>query len=336
MSNDATRHLHVVTGDEAELLEKRARARARFLRRYRPGESRRAMRSALDRLAGNFSGGALCGSTFPWEALCDSDLAEEVWEATAHGRSAKTDEPYSTATAKRDAVALRMMLRCCWAEGLLSYEQYVLASSFKAGTRVWAPPPGRTLTDDEVGRLISYDPPHACPVLCARDRALILTMAATGARRSEVSHMLTKNVDLEEMKIYLEVTKNGKPRDAWLHPSTAISLRLWLAFRGNAEGPLFVALSRTARPLLDRRLSDHQIWKILRKRSQDCGIGVVTPHDMRRFVVSRLLEGGKDLAMVSRIVGHSDPAVTQLYDRRGAQAMRDAIADLPLSRASAM
>lgn len=331
MSRDGVRHLHAVSVDEAVLLEKRARAWARFLRRYETGDSRRTMQSALDRLARNFSRGALTGSTFPWEVLCDQDLAEEVWEATAKGRSSKTKKAYSAVTARRDASALRVMLNCCWNEGLLTYEQFKLATSFKVPKGEWTPPPGRTLTDAEIAHLVSYDPPGASEVLRTRDRALILTLASTGARRAEVSHMVMKNVHLSEGRIYLETTKNGDPRDAWLHPAAATSLRHWLEFRGGLDGPLFVALSRTGRPLLDRRLSEHQMWKVLRKRSEDCGIGVVTPHDMRRFVVTRLLEAGEDLMIVSKVVGHSDPAVTKLYDRRSGKECRAAVGTLPLS-----
>lgn len=330
MTKDGVRHLHAVTVDEAVLLEKRARAWARFLRWYEPGESRRTKQSALNRLATNFSGGALSGSTFPWEVLCDQDLAEEVWQATANGRSAKTKKAFSAVTARRDASALRVMLQCCWNEGLLTYEQVKLATSFKIPKGEWTPPPGRTLTDAEIARLVSYDPPGASEVLSTRDRTLVLTLAATGARRAEVSHMLMRNVHLPEGRIYLETTKNGEPRDAWLHPATVASLRHWLDFRGDLDGPLFVALSRTGRPLLDRRLSEHQMWKVLRKRSEDCGIGAVTPHDMRRFVVTRLLEAGEDLMIVSKVVGHSDPAVTKLYDRRSGKECRAAVRTLPL------
>jgi site-specific recombinase XerD len=51
---------------------------------------------------------------------------------------------------------------------------------------------------------------------------------------------------------------------------------------------------------------------------------------MRRFVVTRLLEGGHDLFVVSRLVGHSDPAITALYDRRPIDVLRAAAATLPL------
>lgn len=322
MSRANVRHLHAVSTDEAVLLEKRARAWARFLRRYDTADSRRTMQGALDRLARTFSSGQFTGSTFPWELLCDDDLAHEVWQATG--------QAFAHATARRDASALRVMLHCCWKEGLLTYEQVQLATSFRVTKREWTPPPGRTLNDEEIAALISYDAPGAPRTLRLRDRALIFTLASTGARRREVSHLQLQNVDLGARAIHLEVTKNGQPRDAYLHPAAAQGLRHWLDVRGEQPGPLLVALSRTGRPLPDRKLSEHQMWKVLRQRSQACGVGVVTPHDLRRFVVTRLLEEGHDLLLVSRLVGHANPSVTKLYDRRPIDACRAAVATLPL------
>lgn len=320
----AATRLHLVTNDEALLLERRARARARFIRRYSPGEARRTMLGALDRLALTFSGGQLVGASFPWEALCDDDLARGVWSVTA--------SQYSPATAQRDASALRMMLHACWMEELLSFDEYQRATSFEVKRKAWTPPPGRTLTDDEVAALIEYDEPGSPHSKRVRDRALIYLLASTGARRTEVSHVSVSNISLANREVRLEVTKNGLARNAWLHPAAVSGLHHWFDVRGDASGPALLALSRTGRPLPDRRLSPHQMWKVLRKRSVDCGIGVVTPHDMRRFVVTRLLEEGHDLLLVSRLVGHSDPAVTKLYDRRPDEACRLAVATLPLPR----
>jgi len=182
---------------------------------------------------------------------------------------------------------------------------------------------------------ISYDPPGASEALRVRDRALVLTMASTGARRKEISNLLLDNVDFADRCIHLKVTKNGDPRDAYLHPAAVTGLEMWMDVRGRRSGPLLVALSRTGRPLLDRKLSEHQMWKVLKRRSEECGIGTVTPHDMRRFVVTRLLEGGHDLFVVSRLVGHSDPSVTALYDRRPVEVLRAATATLPLGTKSA-
>lgn len=318
----ASTALHLVTDEEAALLASRSRARARFARRYRTAEARRTMLGALDRLAAAFSDGQLDGARFPWEVLCDDDLAEEVWRATA--------DRYASATAQRDASALRMILEASWKEGLLTYDQYKSATSFHVARGEWAPPPGRTLTDAQLVRLIEYDPPGRRPSLRLRDRALVYLLASTGARRNELAHVQTSHLDLHGAEVRLEVTKNGMPRTAWLHPASVSGLRAWLDVRGQAPGPVLLALSRTGRPLPGRRLSPHQMWKVLRRRSLEAGIGPVTPHDMRRFLVTRLLEEGHDLLLVSRLVGHSDPAITALYDRRPAEACRAAVATLPL------
>lgn len=314
--------LHIVTDTEADLLARRHQAWERFLTRYPPGESRRAMKGALDRVASTFSGGIYSGATFPWDTLVDDDLAREVWQPTA--------DHYASATARRDASAIRMILQAYWKEGLLSHDQYKLATSFQVGKLDWTPAPGRSLTDDEVARLIEYDRPGAAQSLKLRDRALMYLMASTGARRSELHHVGPGHVDLSRNEVRLDVTKNRVPRLAWLHPAATEGLEAWFDVRGALPGGALLALSRTGRPLAGRPLSAHQMWKILTARSEAAGLGRVTPHDMRRFVVTRLLEEGHDLLLVSRLVGHSDPSITALYDKRPAEACRLAVSTLPL------
>jgi len=59
-------------------------------------------------------------------------------------------------------------------------------------------------------------------------------------------------------------------------------------------------------------------------------VGHLTPHDMRRYLVSTQLDQGVDLALVARIVGHSNSAITATYDRRSDSRCRDAVASLNL------
>lgn len=322
MSEVKASHLRVVTDAEASLLELRSRARARFISQYPKQESRRTMLGALDRIAATFSDDQTKGRDFPWELLIDDDLAKQVWSSVL--------KKYEPATAKRDASALKVMLQCCWRVGLLSHEQYVSASSFASTVVSDGELKGRTLEEEEIARLINYLDPTAHQALQARDAAVILLMASTGARRNEIAHIDLKDLDLEGSRVRLIVTKNGHPRDAWLHTSTVAALEMWLAVRGDKPGSLLVPLSRTCRPLIDRRLSAHQIWKIVGRRAQACGVGHLTPHDMRRYLVSTLLDQGVDLTLVSRIVGHKDPATTAKYDRRPAERCREAVANLRL------
>jgi integrase len=322
MSTARSSHLRVVTDEEASIIRLRVKARERFIAQYPKPESRRTMLGALDRIAKTFSEGERSGRNFEWDSLIDEDFASEVWQSVKL--------LYEPATARRDASALKEMLKCCRKVGLIDSEQYASAVSFTSKVEGSLLKPGRTLTESEISQLMKFHKEGINPNLQARDDALLLVLASTGARRNEVSFMDLAHVDLEANKIRLVVTKNGHPRDAWLHQSTVQALEHWISVRGDEPGPLFVALSRTCRPLPDRRLSTHQIWKVLGRRAVESGVGPLTPHDMRRYLVSTLLDQGIDLALVSRIVGHSNPATTAKYDRRPDERCRDAVARLPL------
>lgn len=320
--------LHAVTAKEAKQLRKlaarRADALARFRARYRHNpESSRAMLGALHRLAVRFSGGTLDERTFPWELLVDRDLVQAMWSTVA--------DDYSAATATRDASALRVMLQCCERAKILTYEQYRDAVDFEAKGGTHRPPPGTYLTTQQLGAVV-----HACEngagnlVTGIRDAALITFMAGSGLRRMEVENVQLSDLNLAELRMWLGRTKGGRPRDAWLHPAAARSLERWLQVRGDEPGPLFVPLSRTGRPLHGRGpLSNHQIWKIVRTRGAQAGIPGLTPHDMRRFLISHLLPT-TDITLVARIVGHARISTTAKYDRRPQEQLRRAVATIDL------
>jgi len=317
------RHLHTVDDAEARLLQGRAAALRRFQQHYPKPESRRTILNALNRIARTHSEGECDIHTFPWELLGDDLFTELAWRSVA--------DRYSPATAIRDAMALRVMLTCCQAAGLITASERAIAAGFSTKHVRIDSRPGRMLTSEEITRLVTYRPPTASDTLQARDAALVLTLASTGARRNELTHVTLADLTLATLQVNLRITKNGHPRHAWLHPTAATALQAWLHTRTDAAGPLITPLSRTGRPLLNRPLSGHQIWKILNRRGHQSGVGPVTPHDMRRFLASTLLDNGIDLLLTARILGHRSPTMTERYDRRPQDRMRAAIATLPLT-----
>lgn len=285
--------------------------------------TRTTMTSALRRLARTFSNGRRDEQTFPWELLYDvADVLRMRNSALA---------VYQRTTVSRDESALRTMLRCCWKVGLLDHDQYQRAIDLPRLPKADAAPAGRLLSPDELGLLLADCRRDPNPVKGLRDAAALVTGASTGVRREELVTLGTRALALPERLIHLSGadTKGGNPRLAFLHSTAARVLGEWLEVRG-PHPYVFPPVSRSGRVLADRHLGSHQLWKILKARSQSAGLAEpVTTHDLRRYTISHLLDT-QDLVMVSRVVGHQSPATTARYDRRDQERCRQAVETLPL------
>jgi integrase len=98
----------------------------------------------------------------------------------------------------------------------------------------------------------------------------------------------------------------------------------WLTVRGDNPGALFVPVRRHGERA-GMQLSTQAIYNILRKRAEQAGVQAVSPHDLRRTLITHLLARGVDLVTVSRIAGHASVTTTAHYDRRGEEAKHEAI-----------
>ena len=74
-----------------------------------------------------------------------------------------------------------------------------------------------------------------------------------------------------------------------------------------------------------RRLAAQAAAVIWAARAQEAGVAPFTPHDMRRTLISGLLDAGADITTVQRLAGHEDPATTSRYDRRGEAAKQPVV-----------
>lgn len=314
---------------DAEIEVAKATALQLFRTRYRHNpESQRAMVGALRRLASTFSAGRYDEATFPWELLVDEELTDLMWSTAASNVAQNT--------ATRDASALRVLLDCLRRVELLTDEQHRHARSFRVHGGQARREAGHWLSTTDVEAILrSCALGRGGPLTRARDLALLFTLAGSGVRRDEVSQLRLEDLHPAERRIWLRNPKGGQPRSTFVHQGTIDALAQWLLLRGDEPGPVFVPLSRV-RPLVGRgRLSDHQIWKVVRARAAEAGYANIAPHDLRRFFISNLLNT-TDVVLVSRIVGHARPTTTAKYDKRPDVQQREAVASLTLPALSAL
>ncbi len=294
-----------------------------YLASLSPG-SRRAMRGALETMARLLSGGRMDALSLDWGEL--------RYGHTAAVRAA-LDEKYAPAMANKCLAALRGVLKAAWRLGQIPTDDYQRAADIPS-VRGESLPRGRALSRGEL---------HALFAVCAednrikgaRDAALLAVLYGGGLRRSEAVALDVEDYEPEGGVLTVRSGKGRKPRVVYLTHGGKGALEEWLAWRGGersglggGEGgpllaPLFLPVLKSGR-LIQRRLSDQAVRKVLRERTLQAGVKVAAPHDMRRSFISHLLEAGADISTVQKLAGHANVSTTTRYDRRGEAAKQKA------------
>lgn len=233
---------------------------------------------------------------------------------------------YGPATVNGVIYALRGVARAAFNLELIGAEDYerIRAVPPVRGERL---PAGRALTPGELSGLMDAcggDPTPAG----VRDAAAIGLLYAGGLRRSEAAALRLS--DYEPATGELRVLGKGdKQRIVWIDNGAAEALADWLLLRGDAGGPLLLAINKGG-VILDHGLTDQAIYNLLRKRARQGGVRDCRCHDLRRSYISDLLDAGADISTVSKLAGHAQVSTCARYDRRGEDAKKKAVALLHL------
>ncbi len=208
------------------------------------------------------------------------------------------------------------------ARGLSAFRGY-LAFASSIGAEVGDPtrhlPTGRrwerlpkAWTRAQVDRLLTAASGDGA--LALRDRALLETLYATGARVSEVIGARIEDLRVADRMIRLH-GKGGKTRWSPLAAAALVHVETWLRdgrprlVRAGDPGTLFV--SRAGRPL-DR----HRVFRMVRERAIAAGIpDLLSPHTLRHSYATHLVAGGADLRVVQELLGHASVQTTQIYTK---------------------
>lgn len=223
--------------------------------------------------------------------------------------AALADRGLSPATAARRRAAVRQFYRFVLGEGWRVDDP---------SRRVDAPKQGRplpkVLSRDEVDRIIA--------AATARDGAeglrlgcMVELIYASGLRVSELTS-LTLAALAQDPAFLMVRGKGGKDRLAPLNGAARSAVKAYLGVRktflpkGDAANPwLFPSRGKAG------RLTPRRFGQLLDGAAITASIDPsrVSPHVLRHAFATHLLEGGADLRVVQKLLGHVDIATTQIY-----------------------
>lgn len=164
----------------------------------------------------------------------------------------------------------------------------------------------RALSTDEVRRLLRAAERRGN----LRDRALLVTILATGLRRAEVAALDLDDLSLSARKGHLVVRdgKGGRSRVVPVNSQARDALQPWLAERGRIGGDSPAVFVGTRGDRLAVRTVDH----VVRQFGRDVGVEV-SPHRLRHTMATQLVRAGVDLVMVAELLGHASLETVRLY-----------------------
>jgi integrase/recombinase XerD len=161
------------------------------------------------------------------------------------------------------------------------------------------------LSQEEVAQLIdaARTPYH---------RTLLMTLYATGTRRSELTHLKASDIDSQRMVIHIQGGKGRKDRDVMLSPKLLEELRAHV--RRLRRRPITWLFPGNYQHNGEQPIDSKTVWHACKEAAKRAGIRKhVHPHTLRHSFATHLLEAGADLRTIQILLGHRDLEETTIY-----------------------
>lgn len=146
-----------------------------------------------------------------------------------------------------------------------------------------------------------------------RDVLIIKLFLYTGLRCSALYKLNVSNIDYNN-KTLIAVDKGGKLPNFPLNDEMMKYINDWLKKRdvllenNKDEQALFISNQK-------RRMDQSSISRIVKKYAESIEDKNITPHKLRATCGTHLLNETKDIYLVQKYLGHSNPKTTELYIR---------------------
>lgn len=215
----------------------------------------------------------------------------------------------SAATIRSRWIALRSLYGWCVEEEELAASPLALVVVTKAD-----PDPVDTVPAADLARLFA-----ACEgthFTARRDLAVLRTLAATGARVSEVCGIDFADLDLAERLMRIRHAKGGRDRFARFDPKTAAALDRYRRVRARHRYQSLPNLFIGHRGALTRK----GLPSILDRRATIAGLGHLHPHQLRHGFADAFLSNGGPEGDLMQLGGWTSAEVMRRRPSRRATA----------------
>ncbi len=218
------------------------------------------------------------------------------------------EQKYADDSIRRMLASLRSFCRFLLAEGIIKKDPSAGIVSFKG----WQKLP-KVLSEGQVFDFLTA--PDAHSPLGIRDRALLESYYASGARVSELCDLKLENLHLSESMLRLK----GKGRKERFVPIGQRALKALNHYLENVRPGLYRSEEYVFLSCRGRQLGRDRVWQLVKAYALKAGIAseYISPHTLRHCFATHLLDNGADVRSVQEMLGHADIATTQIYTHVG-------------------
>jgi integrase/recombinase XerD len=147
-----------------------------------------------------------------------------------------------------------------------------------------------------------------------KHRLIIKLLYGCGLRVSEVVNLKGHDFDFGEGLMHIRLSKGRKDRFVKIPESMHEELSAYSMLN---DSDVFFPSARGG------KLSTATVQKIVKSASERAGIKKdISPHTLRHSFATHLLEGGTDLRVIQKLLGHSDIKTTQIYTQVSTQSIK--------------
>ncbi len=184
--------------------------------------------------------------------------------------------------------------------------EYILKSPARRLERKRPPPDpedNRAMPPDELRKIVDY-----AKLTHPRNHAALMVMIATGVRVGGLLSMTRERTDLDRQFAWVE-DKGGGYYKAYFGPLTAEALEGWYRKQKRKEDAVWTGKGPTYAPI-----KSGAVYAFFQDLCQRAGVeGHYHPHCVRHSRGHGLGKAGVPISVISRIMNHSDEAITAIY-----------------------